>query len=568
MPDGEDFSTRKVNPSVEKLILSQVLYCLPLAIFFDGRSLQGAAQNLSYLTTSRFITDMAITETLALGLFLLPRRLGEESIQSQSSSEHAILYAQQQSPVQFTGLNYPTARKNTTKEKITSHPYITSQYMTSYHDISHMCFGETGEEKASMRRNTFLDGFPPDATKIMGGPNIMVPLYQSEIAPPEIRGSLVSLQQLAVTFGILISFWIDYGTANLSTEAQWRIPLCLQLAIGLVLGVGILFFPHSPRWLMSVGKEEQALQVLSKLRRLPDHHPKVIKEWREIKINVTFDKLVEIETYPDYVDAGTSGRFKIFMMGYVELFRKGMRNRLFIACAIQFFQQFVGINALIYYAPKIFQSVGLTGSSVSLLATGVVGVINFLMTIPTVLFLDMVGRKKMLMIASVGLSVSMIIVAIITGLYEDDWPNHTAEGWVAVVFVYIFIANFAYSWGPIGWVIPSEIFPLRARAKAMSISTSANWMCNFIMGMITPPMLAGIHYGTYVFLAVFCVLSFLFTWFFIPETKGLSLEEMDNIFGGDMANSDSNLMSRVREEVHQQGVPAKPMNTANDSQKT
>ncbi|KAL0081491.1 hypothetical protein F4703DRAFT_1795680 [Phycomyces blakesleeanus] len=126
---------------------SQVLYCLLLAIFFDGRSLQGAAQNLSYLTTSRFITDMAITETLALGLFLLPRRLGEESIQSQSSSEHAILYAQQQSPVQFTGLNYPTARKNTTKEKITSHPYITSQYMTSYHDISHMCFGETGEEK-------------------------------------------------------------------------------------------------------------------------------------------------------------------------------------------------------------------------------------------------------------------------------------------------------------------------------------------------------------------------------------------------------------------------------------
>ncbi|KAL0081492.1 general substrate transporter [Phycomyces blakesleeanus] len=399
----------------------------------------------------------------------------------------------------------------------------------------------------------------------VGGLSMLVPLYQSEIAPPEIRGSLVSLQQLAVTFGILISFWIDYGTANLSTEAQWRIPLCLQLAIGLVLGVGILFFPHSPRWLMSVGKEEQALQVLSKLRRLPDHHPKVIKEWREIKINVTFDKLVEIETYPDYVDAGTSGRFKIFMMGYVELFRKGMRNRLFIACAIQFFQQFVGINALIYYAPKIFQSVGLTGSSVSLLATGVVGVINFLMTIPTVLFLDMVGRKKMLMIASVGLSVSMIIVAIITGLYEDDWPNHTAEGWVAVVFVYIFIANFAYSWGPIGWVIPSEIFPLRARAKAMSISTSANWMCNFIMGMITPPMLAGIHYGTYVFLAVFCVLSFLFTWFFIPETKGLSLEEMDNIFGGEMANSDSNLMSRVREEVHQQGVPARPVDTTSDS---
>ncbi|KAI9021675.1 general substrate transporter [Phycomyces nitens] len=389
----------------------------------------------------------------------------------------------------------------------------------------------------------------------VGGLSMLVPLYQSEIAPPEIRGSLVSLQQFAVTFGILISFWIDYGTANLSTEAQWRIPLCLQLAIGLVLGLGILFFPHSPRWLMSVGREEESLHVLAKLRRLPMSHPYVIEEWRDIKVTVEFDNEVERQTYPEWIDSGRSGRIKIFLMGYVELFRKGMLNRLFIACAIQFFQQFVGINALIYYAPKIFQSVGLTGSSVSLLATGVVGIINFLMTIPTVLFLDMVGRKKMLMTASVGLSISMIIVAILTGLYQDDWPNHTAEGWVAVVFVYIFIANFAYSWGPIGWVIPSEIFPLRARAKAMSVSTSANWMCNFIMGMITPPMLNGIRYGTYVFLAVFCVLSFFFTWFFIPETKGLTLEEMDNIFGGKSASQDAALMERVQESVHRAPVP-------------
>lgn len=349
------------------------------------------------------------------------------------------------------------------------------------------------------------------------------PLYQSEIAPPEIRGSLVSLQQQAVTFGILISFWIDYGTQYIPNEGQWRVPLCLQIAIGLILGFGILFFPFSPRWLMSVDRDEEALRVLSKLRRLPIDHPLVQAEWREIKVSVEFDRRVQREMYPDLVDQGTKGKLKMNLLGYVDLFRKGMFRRLFLASAIMFFQQFVGVNSLIYYAPKIFQSVGLTGDTVSLLATGVIGIINFVMTIPTVLFLDMFGRKPMLMVASCMMFCSMLIIAVIVGMFSSDWPAHTREGWVAVVFVYIFIANFAYSWGPIGWVYGSEIFPLRARAKAMSITTSANWMCNFIIGLITPPMLANIGYGTYVFFGVFCFLSFFFVWFFVPGKNRLYL---------------------------------------------
>ncbi|CEI93030.1 hypothetical protein RMCBS344292_07275 [Rhizopus microsporus] len=389
----------------------------------------------------------------------------------------------------------------------------------------------------------------------VGALSLLVPLYQSEISPPELRGSLVSLQQLAVTFGILISFWIDFGLTRVGGQASWRVPLCLQMFFAILLGLGILCFPFSPRWLMGQGREEEALRVISKLRRLPQDHPLVIEEWKEIKVSVEFDRQVEREQYPQYVDKGRKGRLMIGLMGYRDLFRKGIFNRLAIGSIIMFFQQFSGVNALIYYAPKIFQSVGLTGTSVSLLATGVVGIINFVMTFPTVFLLDIVGRKRTLMVASIVMAICMIIVAIITALFQHDWPNHTAEGWVSVAFIYIFIANFAYGWGPIAWVIAAEIFPLRARAKAMSVTTSANWMCNFIIGLIVPTMLANITYGTYIFFACFLVLSFFFVWLFVPETKGRSLEEMDEIFGGQSAVRDAEIMNQVQNRVNQSSIP-------------
>ncbi|KAG2229946.1 general substrate transporter [Thamnidium elegans] len=385
----------------------------------------------------------------------------------------------------------------------------------------------------------------------VGALSLLVPLYQSEIAPPEIRGSLISLQQLAVTFGILISFWIDYGLTNIGGEASWRIPLCLQLAFAVILGIGIFFFPFSPRWLMGQGRDDEALLVISKLRRESPDHTLVIQEWREIKATVEFDRHIERQNYPQYVDTGKKGEIMVGLMGYRDLFRKGIFNRLVIGSLIMFFQQFTGMNALIYYAPKIFQSVGLTGSSISLLATGVVGIINFVMTFPAVIYLDVLGRKSALMVASVIMAICMVVVAIITALFQDDWENHTAEGWVSVAFIYIFIACFATAWGPIGWVLCAEIFPLRCRAKAMSVTTSANWMCNFIIGLIVPVMLENITYGTYIFFACFLVLSFFFVWLFVPETKGRSLEEMDEIFGGHAAIHDAAIMNQVQNRINQ-----------------
>ncbi|KAI8888190.1 general substrate transporter [Backusella circina FSU 941] len=389
----------------------------------------------------------------------------------------------------------------------------------------------------------------------VGALSLLVPLYQSEIAPPEIRGSLISLQQLAICFGILISFWIDYGCANIEGQGSWRIPFCIQIAFAIILGVGILFFPFSPRWLMTKDRDAEALAVLAKLRRLPQDHPIVVEEWKEIKATVEFDRHVEREQYPQYTDGSSKSKLMISFLGYRDLFRKGTFNRVFIGAALMFFQQFTGVNAIIYYAPKIFQSIGLTGKSVSLLATGVVGIINFVGTIPTVMFLDVFGRKTTLLCASAAMGVSMIVVAIITSQFQYDWPNHVGAGWVNVAFIYIFILFFAIGWGPIPWVYTAEIFPLRSRAKALSVSTSSNWMCNFIIGLIVPTMLQNITYGTYIFFACFLGISFGFIWFFVPETKGLTLEEMDDIFGGQSAIHDAEIMKQVQMKVAEVQAP-------------
>nr|QMS54609.1 hexose transporter [Gongronella sp. w5] len=386
----------------------------------------------------------------------------------------------------------------------------------------------------------------------IGGLSMLVPLYQSELAPASIRGSLVSLQQLAVTFGILISFWIDYGCQYIQSEAQWRVPFGIQIALGLLLIVGILFFPFSPRWLMSQGREDEALATLAKLRRLPASHPRVQEEFRDIKINVKFEKMLLNTRFPELAQedhkVSTWTNIKVGASLYADCFKKGIFIRLFIGCALQFFQQFSGINAIIYYAPRIMQSVGLTGNSISLLATGVIGIINFLSTFITVLYVDRVGRRVFLMVAAVAMTVCMVVIAVIVGLFEDDWPNHTAAGWTAVAFVYLYIANFAYSFGPLGWVIPAEMFPLRIRSKAMSITTSANWMNNFIIGLITPIMLETIRYKTYVFFAIFCFLAFFFAAFVVKETKNRSLEDMDALFGGNSAAEDNALLEQVKKE--------------------
>ncbi|KAJ7931540.1 hypothetical protein B0H13DRAFT_2247595 [Mycena leptocephala] len=340
----------------------------------------------------------------------------------------------------------------------------------------------------------------------VGSLSMSVPLYNSEISPPEVRGSLVALQQLAITFGIMISFWIDYGTNYIGgtgagqKEAAWRIPLALQLVPAVILGIGIIFMPFSPRWLVNQGRNDEALQVLSYARGLP-----------EILTQYLFEKVIS-----QYQNGTFMSDFKLGFFAYLSLLReRSLLYRVAVGTLTMFFQQWTGINAILYYAPAIFKSLGLTGNAISLLATGTM----FLATIPAVIYVDQLGRKPVLISGAFLMAFCHFLVAILTGLFHDSWSSHVAAGWVACAFVWIFAIGFGSIW------------PLSVRGKGVSIAASSNWMNNFIVGQVTPTMLKKLGFGTFVFFGMFSLMGGLFIWFFVPETKGVSLEEMEDLFG-------------------------------------
>ncbi|KAG6335664.1 hypothetical protein ID866_3422 [Astraeus odoratus] len=372
----------------------------------------------------------------------------------------------------------------------------------------------------------------------VGSLSMAVPLYNAELAPPEVRGSLVALQQLAITFGIMVSFWIDYGTnyiggtGDTQSEAAWRIPLALQLVPAIILGAGILFMPFSPRWLVNQGRDDEALQVLSKARGLPPDSDLVQIEFLEIKAQHVFEKETSALNFPQFQDGSFSSNFKLGLYDYISLLKtRTLLYRVAVGSLVMFFQQWTGVNAILYYAPSIFSSLGLTGNTTNLLATGVVGIVMFLATIPAVLYVDKAGRKPVLVSGAFIMATCHIIVAVLTGLYHNSWSTHKTAGWVACAFVWVFSIAFGYSWGPCCWILVAEIWPLSIRGKGLSIAASSNWMNNFIVGQVTPTMQTHLGFGTFVFFGVFSLLGGLFVLIFVPETKGLTLEEMDAVFG-------------------------------------
>lgn len=407
---------------------------------------------------------------------------------------------------------------------------------------------------------------------------MVIPLYISEVSTPDIRGALVVLQQLSITIGILASFWIDYGTHYIGgtrcapeiaytggtssarsfdpytdvgpngctgqSDAAWRIPLSLQILPALILGIGMIFYPDSPRWLLMQERDEEAFKALAKLRRHPADHPELVAEALDIKASIIVENTITQEKHP-----GVTG-FKLHIAQYMSLINtKSNFWRLSVGCCTMFFQQFMGCNAMIYYAPTMFASLGLSGNTTTLLATGVYGIVNCLSTIPALLFIDKVGRRPLLMTGAAGTCISLVIVGAIVGAYGDTLSSHKTAGWVGIAFIYIYDVNFSYSFAPIGWVLPSEIFTLAIRSKAISITTSTTWMCNFIIGLVTPDMLATIKWGTYIFFAVFCLLAGGFTYLFVPETRGKTLEDMDVAFGDTAAHEEKDRIRQIEAQL-------------------
>lgn len=276
------------------------------------------------------------------------------------------------------------------------------------------------------------------------------------------RGFLVALQQLTTTIGIMTAYWIGFGTNYIggTREGQsdwaWRLPLIIQGIPAIVLAIGVIFIlPYSPRLLMNKDRSEEALATLSSLRSLPPDHELIQIEFLEIKSEVLFERRVFDRRFPKLANSAT-GRsvWRREFAQYSNIFHtKDNFKRVAIAGLIMFFQQWSGIDAIIYYASSIFQSLGLTGGTTALLATGVTGVVNVVVTIPAIAIIDKVGRKPLLLAGSVGMFCTMLIVAVIVATCQDDWAANPAAGWAAVVMIWLYIANFGYSWGPASWVL-------------------------------------------------------------------------------------------------------------------
>ncbi|KIX92428.1 uncharacterized protein Z520_11903 [Fonsecaea multimorphosa CBS 102226] len=384
--------------------------------------------------------------------------------------------------------------------------------------------------------------------------SMVVPMYIAEVSPPEIRGTLLVLEEFSIVFGIICAYWLTFGTRYIGGEWSFRLPFLLQIIPAILLGVSVLFIPFSPRWLVSKGRDQEALAALVKLRRVPADDPRIQAEWFDIRAEVAFHKEVAKEKHPNLGVKGRQSRWaavKLELAAYADCFKQGYWRRTMVGIGLMFFQQFVGINALIYYSPSLFESMNVN-YNMRLVLSGILNVTQLLGVSTSLYTMDRFGRRPLLLLGSVIMTISHVIIAVLVGLYFDSWNDHKDKGWVAVAFLFLYMLAFGMTWGPVPWAMPSEIFPSFLRAKGVAWSTCSNWLNNFIIGLITPPLIQNTRgFGAYTFFAVFCALSGVWTWFFVPETKGRSLEDMDRVFGDRAAASDRARRKDIINELKQ-----------------
>lgn len=338
------------------------------------------------------------------------------------------------------------------------------------------------------------------------------------MAPKWIRGTLVCAYQLSITLGLLAASVVNILTQKINHAAAYRIPMGLQFTWAAVLTVGLMMLPETPRYLVRKGNKEGAALSLSRLRRLDITHPALVEELEEIIANHDYELTLGGDTY------------KQCFVGEPRLGRRTLTG-----CALQMLQQLSGVNFIMYYGTTFFEGVSLTDS---FLISLVINIVNVASTIPGLLVIESWGRRKLLIVGAVGMAACQLLIATFSTASGNPTGGHmsTAMNWVLLIFVGIYIFFFAASWGPVTWVVTSEIHPLKVRAKSMSLSTASNWLLNFAIAYGTPYMVgttpgsANLGHKIFFVWGSFCVVSVAFVWYCVYETSKMSLEQIDELY--------------------------------------
>ncbi|KAF4978633.1 hypothetical protein FZEAL_5036 [Fusarium zealandicum] len=364
----------------------------------------------------------------------------------------------------------------------------------------------------------------------VGIESAQVPVYIAEIAPPSKRGRFIGFQQWAITWGILIMYYISYGCSFIGEQnsrnyntASWRVPWGLQMIPAVFLFGMMTLLPESPRWLARKDRWEECHAVLTLVHGHGDpNHPFVALELQDIKDMRAFEA-------------------SIADVSYLDLFKPRMINRTIIALFMQIWSQLTGMNVMMYYISYVFSMAGYSGNA-NLLASSIQYVINVVMTIPALIWMDRWGRRPTLLIGAALMAAWMLANAGILGAHGTVHPEGLdgvpevsmtvtgarAKGLIACT--YLFVASYAPTWGPVSWTYPPELFPLRLRGKGVALATSGNWAFNTALGLFTPVAFETIRWKSYLIFGIFNVCMFIHVFFMFPETAGKTLEETEAMF--------------------------------------
>lgn len=320
------------------------------------------------------------------------------------------------------------------------------------------------------------------------------PLYISEISPPKKRGALVSLYQVAVSTGFILSYVVDYFYVS---DGGWRWMLGFGVVPGGIFLIGMSCLPNSPRWILFKGHEQKAREILQKIR---GHGAKIDEELHGIK------KTLKDEN-----------------VNWRVLFSKKIRPVLWIGCGLSIIQQVTGINTIFYYAPTVFQMAGFKTASAALFISIGIGLLFLIVTIVSLLLVDRLGRRPLLLSGLVGMTIGLAFL-----VWTFYYPSQNSTNWLAVFSLCLYMISFGISLGPIPWLMIAEIYPLKIRGVGASIATAVNWTANFLVTVSFLKLIELIEpSGTFLLYMVLSIISWVFVYLSVPETKGVSLEEIE-----------------------------------------